>query len=59
MRVFSGYRSKGFFWFRIFGYGFTIKNNKHTPLTFSQRFGYRKYLKIGDWVITFLKPHNI
>jgi hypothetical protein len=43
---------KDLFWFRIFGYGLSFRKGK---LTFSERKGFRKYLKIRDTIITFLR----
>ena len=48
-------------WFRIFGFGLSFRNIKKSgyELTFSQRHGYTKYVKIFGYVITFLKPYPI
>ena len=42
---------------RIFGFGLSFRNIKKSgyELTFSQRHGYNKYVKIFGYVITFLK----
>lgn len=57
MKVFCSYKTNGLFWFRIFGRGLCIKNvNKH-PLTFSQRNGYRKVIRIGKLCISYLKKN--
>lgn len=40
-----------FFWIRIFGYGIGIKDVNKYPLTFSQRNGYYKHIKIGKWIV--------
>ena len=48
-------------WIRIFGFGLSFRNIKKSgyELTFSQRHGYNKYVKIFGYVITFLKPQNM
>jgi len=46
------HKSKNIFWFRIFNYGLCF----NTTMRFSQRYGYTKYIKIGKWIITILKP---
>lgn len=49
------YKSPGFFWFRIYGYGLRFADrSKHAPL-FSERTGRVKVLKIGKWSILFLR----
>ena len=40
-------------WFRLFGIGITWKHES-LGLLFSERNGYKKYLKIGKWVIGYL-----
>lgn len=45
------------FWFRIFGVGITGRNITASPqnaLTFSERNGYKRYLKVGPWVFRWL-----
>lgn len=50
------YVTDGLFWVRFFGgNGFHGKNIKKHPLLFSERMGYRKYIKIGNWSFRFLK----
>lgn len=39
------------FWIRLFGHGIGIKSLKRWSLTFSQRNGFQKYIKIGNIVI--------
>lgn len=58
MRVFAMHKSDGFFWFRVFGYGLHVKNLNKRGLTFSQRIGVVRYLKVGKYVITFLKRNT-
>lgn len=54
-KIFCYHKSKGFFWFRIFGIGLTIKDTKlHKPL-FSERNGFTRTLMVGDLSITYLK----
>lgn len=45
-----------FSWFRLFGRGLKCKHSS-VGLLFSERMGYKKYVKIGEWVIGFL-PYN-
>lgn len=52
----SYHKSDGFFWIRIFGHGIHVKNVKKHRLTFSQRNNIDKYLKIGNYLISYLKP---
>lgn len=55
---FYHYKGKGIYWFRITGYGLCFKHMKYFNLSFSQRNGYTKYLKIGKLLITVLTPKN-
>lgn len=55
MKIFSGYKTNGLFWFRFFGYGLHGKDTTKNRLLFSERNGYRKYLKIGNWIFRFIK----
>lgn len=57
-RLISYHKENGFFWIRILGYGFTIKNPRTHPLLFSQRNGYTKVYKIGKYVFYFLNPNK-
>lgn len=43
-------------WFRLFGIGLRWKHQS-LDLIFSERNGYKKYVKIGKWIITYL-PYN-
>lgn len=45
----------GIFWIRFFGVGFSIKNTKIAPLRFSERNGYTKSIRIGNFFISYLK----
>jgi len=40
-------------WFRLFGRGLKWKH-ENLGLLFSERNGYKKYLKIGKWIIGYL-----
>lgn len=40
-------------WFRLFGKGIKWKH-ENLGLLFSERNGYRKYLKLGKWIIGYL-----
>jgi len=39
-------------WLCIFNIGFVIKDINVHGLMFSERNGYKKYIKIGKWIIT-------
>jgi hypothetical protein len=56
---YGGYGNRQF-WIKllIIGRGFSIKDSTVHPLTFSQRNGFEKYLKIGKWVIAYLPKNN-
>lgn len=59
-RMVSWRRYDGGFWLRIgtHGRGFAVSDKvKHPPL-FSERYGYRKVLRIGKWGFEILKPAN-
>ena len=45
-------------WFRIFGRGLTWKH-ENRGLIFSERNGYKKYIKLGKWIIRYLPKKNI
>ena len=49
-----GHRSKGMWWFRLFGYGIHAKDLRTHDLMFSERNGYRKRLTLGNWSLRFL-----
>ncbi len=53
--IFQWYNKNGFVWFRIFGIGFHFKDLSKNRLYFSERNGYKKYLKIGKWAVSYLK----
>lgn len=54
IEVFSSSYSNRFGWFRIFGVGLVFKDVLIHPLLFSERNGYKKYLKLGKWIISYL-----
>jgi hypothetical protein len=54
LKVLCGVFSKSIFWVRVFGVGISGKNTVIHPLLFSQRNGYEKYLRIGEWVFFYL-----
>lgn len=53
-QFFSGMFEPTQFWFRFFGIGLTARNIKVHPLVFSERYGYRKYWRVGLWVFSYL-----
>ena len=50
--IWSHWIYEGGFWFRLFGRGLSISD--HPPM-FSERYGYRKVVRIGKWGIKYLK----
>ena len=53
-RFFYYHKGKDIFWFRVFGYGLCISKK----FTFSQRYGFKKYIYFYGYVITLLKPNK-
>ena len=53
-RVFCHYKGDGFYWFRLFGRGLKFKDITKHRLLFSERNGYEKYIKIGNWIVGYL-----
>lgn len=45
---------EGGFWFRIFGYGLSVRNRHKFPAPFSVRNGYAKELRVGKYGIKML-----
>lgn len=45
----------GGFWFRLFGHGLSIVNNRKHPKLFSMRMGLKKNIMLGNWRISFLR----
>ncbi len=43
--------SKNLFWFRLFDKGISVGRR---PLKFSERYGYTKYLQLGNYVVNYL-----
>lgn len=54
-KIFSWYKGRGLFWFRLFGYGLSFSDR----FTFSQMQGYVKYIYFYGYIISFLKPNKI
>ncbi len=52
----SGQWVKGLWWIRVNDYGIHYKNIKLHPPLFSERYGYRKKLKLGRFRFGVLKP---
>jgi hypothetical protein len=55
MKIFSWYRTKGLWWFRIFGYGIHYKNVDYHAELFSERNRIRKKLRLGKHRLGVLK----
>jgi len=49
-----GMHKKGIWWFRILGVGLSGKDTRLHPLLFSERNGYQKGLRLGNWMFHFL-----
>jgi hypothetical protein len=58
MKLFTYYKGNQILWFRLFGYGLSIKSNKHGFIPFSIRYGYRKTLNLFGYRVEFLKPEK-
>jgi len=58
MKLLTYYKGPEIFWFRIFGYGLSIRSLRHGHVPFSIRYGYRKGLKIFDYYLEFLKKEK-
>jgi len=54
-RMWAYYKSDGFMWFRVFGKGIHIKDISKHGSTFSERYGYRKSLRLGKWRMSLLR----
>lgn len=58
MKILQTYRTKGGWFFRIFGWGITAKDTRiHQPL-FSERNRLIRWYRIGAWSWTFLYPND-
>lgn len=51
----TGQLTKSAGWLRIFGLGFAYKDTRIHPLLFSERNGFVKMIKIGNWNIKAIK----
>lgn len=57
--IFEGSANFGEIWFKICGYGISIRNiNKSYRLSFSERNGIVRIIKLGQYVIKPLKPKS-
>jgi hypothetical protein len=50
-------RHESGFYFRVLGYGLSIDGNRRVG--FSERYGYRKVLRIGRWAIEWLTAKGL
>lgn len=57
-KLFCGYKYDGGFWFRVFGYGLAGKDIRKHPLLFSERYGYTKGIKIGNFFFHILQRNE-
>lgn len=53
--VLCGYRTRGFWWVRVFGYGICWKRISEHPLLFSERVLGRG-MKVGNWHFRGIRP---
>lgn len=53
------YKTKGLWWFRIYGYGLHYKNIKHYPELFSERMCIKKKIKLGRYRFGILKKDKM
>ena len=58
MKALAYYKTKGLWWFRVFGYGIHYKNIELHFVLFSERNGFRKKLKIRSHWLELLKPEK-
>ena len=58
MKPLSYYKGSNIFWFRIFGYGLSIRSLKNGYVPFSIRYGYRNGIKLFDYHFEFLKKEK-
>ena len=58
MKLLTYYKGPEIFWFRILGYGLSIKSLRHGYVPFSIRYGHRNGLKIFDYYLEFLKQEK-
>jgi hypothetical protein len=57
-RLFRCHRWTGGWWFRILGYGLSVYDRRMNPPLFSERYGYRKVLRLGPYSVRFLTPEG-
>lgn len=55
LKIIQIHKSKGFFWIRMFGVGFNIKNVRIHGLLFCERTGKIRYLRFGNYRLIYLK----
>lgn len=53
-KIFWCHIGNGTWWFRLFGVGVHYRNITKHSFTFSERYHYSSYLKIGNWVFKWL-----
>lgn len=58
MKLLTYYKSRDLFWFRIFGYGLSIRSLNHGHIPFSIRYGYRKGIKLFGLYVEVLKKEK-
>jgi len=57
-KLLSWHSYDGGFWFRVLGYGISIKDTKKHQLLFSERNGYQGAIRIGKYSIKYLPKHT-
>lgn len=53
---FGGHIEKGLVFFRLFGYGLWLGSDRFIPVVYSERNGYVRTLRIGNWRLKALTP---
>jgi len=56
--LWCSFLATGFFWCRVYGYGFVVKDTRIHPLLFSQRMGITWFFRFGPHVMHFLTPNT-
>jgi hypothetical protein len=55
MKPLTYYKGREIFWFRIYGYGLSIRSLRHGYVPFSIRYGIRGGIKLFNYHLEFLK----
>ena len=58
MKLLTYYKGNQIFWFRIYGYGLSIRSLKHGYVPFSIQYGIRSGIKLFNYHLEFLKKEK-